>query len=118
MSPEYASVLLVCVSSIISQIVCVVDLSKPHLKNTPQGITNTVGAIPGIVGVALTGFLLDSTHSWSVSWQLLHLYIPFISSDFFRIFKIFRLLCVDLIVCPIDLLLLDRDNCLVGLCQQ
>lgn len=41
MSPEYASVLL--------------------------GITNTVGAIPGIVGVALTGFLLDSTHSWSIS---------------------------------------------------
>ncbi|KAF9611178.1 hypothetical protein IFM89_027454, partial [Coptis chinensis] len=29
------------------------------------GITNTVGAVPGIVGVALTGYLLDSTHSWS-----------------------------------------------------
>ncbi|KAG8367473.1 hypothetical protein BUALT_Bualt16G0075700 [Buddleja alternifolia] len=41
MSPEYASVLL--------------------------GITNTVGAIPGIVGVALTGYLLDSTHSWGMS---------------------------------------------------
>ncbi|KAK7264852.1 hypothetical protein RJT34_32465 [Clitoria ternatea] len=41
MSPEYASILL--------------------------GITNTVGAIPGIVGVALTGYLLDSTHSWSLS---------------------------------------------------
>ncbi|XP_021277653.1 probable anion transporter 6, chloroplastic isoform X2 [Herrania umbratica] len=41
MSPEYASILL--------------------------GITNTVGAVPGIVGVALTGFLLDSTHSWSMS---------------------------------------------------
>ncbi|KAL2587844.1 hypothetical protein GLYMA_13G162900v4 [Glycine max] len=41
MSPEYASILL--------------------------GITNTVGAIPGIVGVALTGYLLDSTHSWSIS---------------------------------------------------
>lgn len=45
----------------------VVNLSKSRLKNSPQGITNTVGAIPGIVGVALTGFLLDSTHSWSVS---------------------------------------------------
>lgn len=32
-----------------------------------QGITNTVGAVPGIVGVALTGYLLDTTHSWSVS---------------------------------------------------
>ncbi|XP_039024324.1 LOW QUALITY PROTEIN: probable anion transporter 6, chloroplastic [Hibiscus syriacus] len=31
------------------------------------GITNTVGAVPGIVVVALTGFLLDSTHSWGVS---------------------------------------------------
>ncbi|KAK4481946.1 hypothetical protein RD792_012859 [Penstemon davidsonii] len=41
MSPEYASVLL--------------------------GITNTVGAVPGIVGVALTGYLLDSTHSWGMS---------------------------------------------------
>ncbi|KAI4344206.1 hypothetical protein L6164_011457 [Bauhinia variegata] len=41
MSPEYASILL--------------------------GITNTVGAIPGIVGVALTGYVLDSTHSWTMS---------------------------------------------------
>ncbi|KAI6682330.1 hypothetical protein NL676_036211 [Syzygium grande] len=41
MSPEYASILL--------------------------GITNTIGAIPGIVGVALTGYLLDLTHSWSMS---------------------------------------------------
>ncbi|CAA0819939.1 Probable anion transporter 6- chloroplastic [Striga hermonthica] len=41
MSPEYASVLL--------------------------GITNTVGAVPGIIGVALTGYLLDSTHSWGLS---------------------------------------------------
>ncbi|KAJ7957717.1 Major facilitator [Quillaja saponaria] len=41
MSPEYASILL--------------------------GITNTVGAVPGIVGVTLTGYLLDSTHSWSMS---------------------------------------------------
>ncbi|KAL0915276.1 hypothetical protein M5K25_015681 [Dendrobium thyrsiflorum] len=40
-SPEYASILL--------------------------GITNTVGAVPGIVGVALTGYLLDSTHSWGLS---------------------------------------------------
>ncbi|GJM99507.1 hypothetical protein PR202_ga16611 [Eleusine coracana subsp. coracana] len=32
-----------------------------------SGITNTVGAVPGIVGVALTGYLLDSTHSWSIS---------------------------------------------------
>ncbi|KAM6553289.1 hypothetical protein CsatB_014051 [Cannabis sativa] len=41
MSPEYASILL--------------------------GMTNTVGAVPGIVGIALTGYLLDITHSWSLS---------------------------------------------------
>ncbi|CAK7338572.1 unnamed protein product [Dovyalis caffra] len=34
---------------------------------TVEGITNTVGAVPGIVGVALTGYLLDTTHSWSIS---------------------------------------------------
>lgn len=49
------------------------------LRYFTQGITNTVGAVPGIVGVALTGYLLDSTHSWSVSacfitLQLLYLY--------------------------------------------
>lgn len=37
------------------------------LRYFTQGITNTIGAVPGIVGVALTGYLLDSTHSWSVS---------------------------------------------------
>nr|CAB3457839.1 unnamed protein product [Digitaria exilis] len=35
--------------------------------DTTKGITNTVGAVPGIVGVALTGYLLDATHSWSIS---------------------------------------------------
>ncbi|XP_066397693.1 probable anion transporter 6, chloroplastic [Miscanthus floridulus] len=41
--------------------------SLEDLQNSLKGITNTVGAVPGIVGVALTGFLLDSTHSWSIS---------------------------------------------------
>jgi len=46
-----------------------------------QGITNTVGAVPGIVGVALTGFLLDSTHSWSVRHQSIFIsYIAFYES--------------------------------------
>lgn len=44
------------------------DVSHFHCYSVlSQGITNTVGAIPGIVGVALTGYLFDSTHSWSVS---------------------------------------------------
>ncbi|RLN33750.1 putative anion transporter 5, chloroplastic isoform X1 [Panicum miliaceum] len=47
--------------------------SKHSLLSTDRppleaiGITNTVGAVPGIVGVTLTGYLLDSTHSWSIS---------------------------------------------------
>ncbi|XP_072993862.1 probable anion transporter 6, chloroplastic isoform X1 [Typha latifolia] len=42
------------------------DISREY-ASILLGITNTVGAIPGIVGVALTGYLLDSTHSWSLS---------------------------------------------------
>lgn len=42
-------------------------LSDKWSANFFQGITNTIGAIPGIVGVALTGYLLDLTDSWSVS---------------------------------------------------
>lgn len=30
-------------------------------------MTNTAGALPGFVGVALTGFLYDATNSWDVS---------------------------------------------------
>ncbi|CAN6198876.1 unnamed protein product [Urochloa humidicola] len=42
------------------------DISREY-ASILLGITNTVGAVPGIVGVALTGYLLDSTHSWSIS---------------------------------------------------
>jgi len=53
----------------------------PLLTATPLGITNTVGVVPRIVGVALTGFLLDSTHSWSVRRQSIFIiYIAFYES--------------------------------------
>lgn len=42
------------------------DISREY-ASVLLGITNTVGAVPGIVGVALTGYLLDSTHSWSIA---------------------------------------------------
>ncbi|GFS35692.1 phosphate transporter 4;5 [Actinidia rufa] len=86
-SPEYASILLVRIVINSASL-----FSVPNLRSKPlyhafvqygvvtkplvvlvwsrvelQGITNTVGAVPGIVGVALTGYLLDSTHSWSIS---------------------------------------------------
>lgn len=31
------------------------------------GCTTTIGAIPGIIGVAATGFILDRTDSWSLA---------------------------------------------------
>lgn len=59
-------------------------------QSNSQGITNTVGAVPGIVGVALTGYLLDSTHSWSVSlttsisFIFLHIILNPLSSLMFK----------------------------------
>jgi len=42
------------------------DISREY-ASILLGITTTVGSVPGIVGIALTGYLLDSTHSWSIS---------------------------------------------------
>ncbi|XP_020270545.1 probable anion transporter 6, chloroplastic isoform X2 [Asparagus officinalis] len=51
----------------LSGLYCTHQDISPEYASILLGITNTVGAIPGIVGVALTGYLLDSTHSWSIS---------------------------------------------------
>ncbi|OIT29451.1 PREDICTED: probable anion transporter 6, chloroplastic [Nicotiana attenuata] len=51
----------------LSGLYCTHQDISPEYASILLGITNTVGAVPGIVGVALTGFLLDSTHSWSIS---------------------------------------------------
>ncbi|BBN14491.1 hypothetical protein MPTK1_6g12180 [Marchantia polymorpha subsp. ruderalis] len=42
------------------------DIS-PKYASILLGITNTVGAIPGILGVALTGYILDQTNSWTLA---------------------------------------------------
>eukprot|EP00249_Psilotum_nudum_P020831 c27864_g1_i2 orf=303-923(-) len=42
------------------------DIS-PKYASILLGITNTAGAVPGIIGVYLTGYLLDQTHSWSLA---------------------------------------------------
>lgn len=42
------------------------DISPKH-ASVLLGMSTTVGAIPGIVGVPLTGYLLDQTHSWALS---------------------------------------------------
>lgn len=52
----------------LSGLYCTHQDMSPKYASVLLGITNTVGAIPGIIGVALTGFLLDSTnHSWGIS---------------------------------------------------
>ncbi|KAK9269244.1 hypothetical protein L1049_001014 [Liquidambar formosana] len=51
----------------LSGLYCTHQDISPEYASILLGITNTVGAVPGIVGVALTGYLLDSTHSWSLS---------------------------------------------------
>ncbi|KAL3629668.1 putative anion transporter 6, chloroplastic [Castilleja foliolosa] len=51
----------------LSGLYCTHQDMSPEYAGVLLGITNTVGAVPGIVGVALTGYLLDSTHSWAMS---------------------------------------------------
>ncbi|KAM7473014.1 hypothetical protein LguiA_011197 [Lonicera macranthoides] len=51
----------------LSGLYCTHQDISPEYASILLGITNTIGAVPGIVGVALTGYLLDSTHSWSIS---------------------------------------------------
>ncbi|KAK2984140.1 hypothetical protein RJ640_022652, partial [Escallonia rubra] len=51
----------------LSGLYCTHQDISPEYASILLGITNTVGAVPGIVGVALTGYLLDSTHSWGMS---------------------------------------------------
>jgi len=40
----------------------------PRHAGTLMGITNTAGTIPGIFGVMITGFILESTGSWAMVW--------------------------------------------------
>lgn len=42
------------------------DMSPKH-SSVLLGLTNTSGAIPGIIGVAFVGQVLDATHSWSLA---------------------------------------------------
>eukprot|EP00268_Persea_americana_P053582 TRINITY_DN6078_c0_g2_i1.p1 TRINITY_DN6078_c0_g2~~TRINITY_DN6078_c0_g2_i1.p1 ORF type:complete len:544 (-),score=88.55 TRINITY_DN6078_c0_g2_i1:281-1912(-) len=51
----------------LSGLYCTHQDISPEYASVLLGITNTVGAVPGIVGVALTGYLFDTTHSWSLS---------------------------------------------------
>ncbi len=46
------------------------DLS-PKYASALLGITNTAGALPGVLGVTAAGYLLDTTASWALA-----LFIP------------------------------------------
>ncbi|CAI0629474.1 unnamed protein product [Linum tenue] len=51
----------------LSGLYCTHQDISPEYASILLGITSTTGAVPGIVGVALTGYLLDTTHSWTIS---------------------------------------------------
>ena len=53
------------------------DLS-PKYAAALLGITNTAGAIPGVLGISSVGVLLDKTNSWSIS-----LFFPIIACQLF-----------------------------------
>jgi cyanate permease len=40
---------------------------SPRYASILLGMTNTVGAFPGVIGVPLTGYLLERTDNWEVS---------------------------------------------------
>ena len=45
------------------------DIGLRH-AGTLKGITNTAGTIPGIVGVSVTGLILQYTGSWALVFQV------------------------------------------------
>ena len=45
------------------------DMS-PRFASILLGMTNTVGALPGVIGVPLTGYLLQKTENWELSMFL------------------------------------------------
>jgi ACS family sodium-dependent inorganic phosphate cotransporter len=61
----------------------------PHHAGTLMGITNTAGTIPGIIGVFVSGVILELTGSWALVFQVaggvtllgLIIYLLFASSE-------------------------------------
>jgi ACS family sodium-dependent inorganic phosphate cotransporter len=45
------------------------DIAPRH-AGVLMGVTNTAGTIPGIVGVTVSGFILDATGSWATVFAL------------------------------------------------
>jgi hypothetical protein len=53
------------------------DLS-PKYASALLGITNTAGALPGVLGVTSAGYLLDTTGSWALA-----LFLPTVACQLF-----------------------------------
>ena len=49
---------------------CVHQDMSPRFASILLGMTNTVGALPGVIGVPLTGYLLAKTENWELSMFL------------------------------------------------
>jgi ACS family sodium-dependent inorganic phosphate cotransporter len=45
------------------------DIAPRH-AGTLMGITNTAGTIPGIIGVTVSGYILEITGSWALVFQV------------------------------------------------
>ncbi|GBG81564.1 hypothetical protein CBR_g32555 [Chara braunii] len=52
---------------VLAGLYCTHQDISPRYASILLGVTNTAGSIPGILGVALTGYLLDHTHSWALA---------------------------------------------------
>ena len=61
----------------------------PRYAGTLMGITNTLGAVPGIIGVYTAGLILELTGSWTLVFQLagvvslfgMLFYLRYVSAD-------------------------------------
>eukprot|EP00250_Pteridium_aquilinum_P017262 c23536_g1_i3 orf=732-1064(+) len=71
MLKEYnEKIVFVCVSYCIilfPGLYCTHQDISPKYASILLGITNTAGAIPGVLGVYLTGVIFDQTHSWTMA---------------------------------------------------
>jgi ACS family sodium-dependent inorganic phosphate cotransporter len=61
------------------------DLS-PKYASALLGITNTAGAIPGVLGVTSAGYLLDATGSWQLALFLPTAAFQLIGAAFYAVF--------------------------------
>lgn len=62
----YACGVLIRCCAVYAVLCCAQDLS-PKYASALLGITNTAGAIPGVLGVTSAGYLLDATNSWQLA---------------------------------------------------